>query len=179
MLLVLLIDTWHLFIFTFSTATSKENIKNMISNKWKRKRKLIHLIGCGSGSGSCFFFLDVEAEAVDKKKSLLEAEAEAIEKKISIFKWKRKRLKNFFTKMEAEAEAMKIFFTKLKRKRHQDLPLPKHCLVHTNDSSHRERGIRFCSCTLFPSSDTAIAASAISIIESPPPIDLIQQRWFV
>ena len=97
MLLVLLIDTWNLFIFTFSTATSKENIKKMILNEWKRKRKLFHPIGCGSGSGSgsCFFFLDVEAEAVDKKKSLLEAEAEAIEKKISIFKWKRKRLKNF------------------------------------------------------------------------------------
>ena len=100
MLLVLLIDTWNLFIFTFSTATSKENIKKMILNEWKRKRKLFHPIGCGSGSGSgsCFFFLDVEAEAVDKKKSLLEAEAEAIEKKISIFKWKRKRLKNFSLK---------------------------------------------------------------------------------
>ena len=38
-------------------------------------------------------------------------------------------VKKFLTKMEAEAEAMKIFFTKLKRKRkrHQDLPLPKHC----------------------------------------------------
>ena len=100
MLLVLLIDTWNLFIFTFSTATSKENIKKMILNEWKRKRKLFHPIGCGSGSGSgsCFFFLDVEAEAVDKKKSLLEAEAEAIGKKISIFKWKRKRLKNFSLK---------------------------------------------------------------------------------
>ena len=120
MLLVLLIDTWNLFIFTFSTATSKENIKKMILNEWKQKRKLFHPIGCGSGSGSgsCFFFLDVEAEAVDKKKSLLEAEAEAIEKKISIFKWKRKRLKIFhyngsgsgsyeifFYKIEAEAEA--------------------------------------------------------------------------
>ena len=95
MLLVLLIDTWNLFIFSFSTATLKENKKSMISNEWKRK--LFYPIGCGSGSGSgsCFFFLDVEAEAVDKKKSLLEAEAEAIGKKISIFKWKRKRLKNF------------------------------------------------------------------------------------
>ena len=65
----------------------------MISNEWKRK--LSHLIACGSGSGSgsCFILLEVEAEAIDKKKSLLEAEA--IEKKISIFKWKRKRLKNF------------------------------------------------------------------------------------
>ena len=70
----------------------------MILNEWKRK--LSHLIACGSGSGSgsCFISLDVEAEAVDKKKSLLEAEAEAIGKKISIFKWKRKRLKFFLLK---------------------------------------------------------------------------------
>ena len=49
-------------------------------------------------------------------------------------------VKNFLTKMEAEAEAMKIFFTKLKRKRHQDLPLPKHCLKEAmleNDPSIR------------------------------------------
>ena len=109
MLLVLLIDTWNLFIFTFSTATSKENIKKMILNEWKRKRKLFHPIGCGSGSGSCFFFLDVEAEAVDKKKSLLEAEAEAIEKKISIFKWKRKRFKNFYLKWKRKRKLWKIF----------------------------------------------------------------------
>ena len=68
----------------------------MILNEWKRK--LFHLIGCGSGSGSCLIPLDVEAEAVDKKKSLLEAEAEAVGKKISIFKWKRKRFKNFYLK---------------------------------------------------------------------------------
>ena len=82
---------------------------------WKRKQKLPLFFGCGSRSGW-------------QKKVIIGSGSRSYWKKNLHFWVEAKAAKIFFTKMEAEAEAMKIFFSKLKRKRkrHQDLPLPKH-----------------------------------------------------
>ena len=123
------ITDWHLeslYFYIFNSYMEKEFKKHdfkwmeaeaeAVSSHCLWKRKLLHFIGCGSGSGW-------------QKKVIIGSGSGSYWKKNLHFWMEAEAAKIFFTKMEAEAEAMKFFFTKLKRKRkrHQDLPLPKHC----------------------------------------------------